>query len=104
MNLEKLHRQMWTDIAEGKVESKSEWIYKNYSSKPIPFNLCFACEEAKNRQKEEMYCNYCPITDVSEQFCCAGLYSEYETFIKKGNLKEKRRIAAIISELPWEVR
>ncbi len=105
-NYEKLHRKLWKDIADGKVESKRDWIDMYCSIQLAPNNDCFACAEAKIREKEmneegKTYCDYCPITDADELLCCAGLYSEYEYAIKEKNPKEKRKIAAMISDLPW---
>ena len=102
-NYEKLHRQMWNDIAKGKVDSKREWLEK-YCENEVPYNGCFACEEAKSREGEEgnCYCYYCPITPVKEDLCCGGLFLEYDQLREEGNLREARYFAGLIAELDWK--
>ena len=101
-NYEKLHRQMWNDIAEGKVYDKKEWLNKYCSSNmEMPYSECFACEEAKSRAGEDdsYYCGCCPITPVEENLCCGGLYSEWHN---EKNEDIKRTLAKEIAELEWK--
>lgn len=104
-NYEKLHRQMWSDIAEGKVDSKKEWLDKYYPPvMKMPYSGCFACEEARRRSGEDdcCYCGCCPITPVEEDLCCGGLFQEYNRLREEGNLREAAYYAGLIRDLPWK--
>ena len=99
------HKKMWNDIATGKVDSKREWLDKCYSQDmKIPYNGCFACEEARRKEKEEddSYCVCCPITPLKEDLCCGGLFQEYERLREEGSLREAAYYAGLIRDLPWE--
>ena len=100
-----LFKKMWNDIATGKVDSKREWLDKYYpQNMKMPCNGCFACEEARRREKEEddSYCVCCPITPRDEDLCCGGLYNEYERLRDEGDLREARYYAGLIRDLPWD--
>lgn len=104
-NYEKLHRQMWSDIAEGKVDSKKEWLDKYYPPvMKMPYSACFACEEARRRSGEDdcCYCGCCPITPIEEDLCCGGLFQEYNRLREEGNLREAAYYAGLIRDLPWK--
>lgn len=99
------HKKMWNDITTGKADSKREWLDKYYpQNMKIPYNGCFACEEAKRKEKEEdiSYCACCPITPLKEDLCCGGLFQEYERLREDGNLREARYFAGLIRDLPWD--
>lgn len=102
---ETLHRKMWDDIAEGRVDSKGEWFDKCYSQNmEIPYSGCFACKKAKSRAGEDdnCYCYYCPITPVEEDLCCGSLFREYNRLREEGNLREAAYYAGLIRDLPWD--
>ncbi len=112
MTYAEAHKKMFTDIADGKYNNKREWLEDHGDF--IPYNECFACDEAKRRKEEdelwerengnedELFldvCEYCPL-EVSGTLngCLDGLYNQYldaegfkrfEAAYKIANLKWK---------------
>ena len=102
LTMEKAHRRMWNDFADGKVKSKSEWFNEwktKFKSTERPENLCFACEEAKHRSINDDYCLNCPIGEyTNESGCLDGLYDKW--YFATGF--EKFKFAHDIANLEWK--
>ena len=100
------HKKMFMDIADGKYTSKREWIVEHGSF--MPFNQCFACDEARSRAEEDdlntdvikSYCDYCPLGGggVAGNNCLNGLYKQYS----ESEGFKKFEAAYKIANLDWE--
>lgn len=103
MTLEKAHRKMWNDLADGKVKNKREWLkLYNTSNEKSPKHYCFACEASLN-DKGIKSCNRCPlIVDgkrTTEGYSC--LYGLFDRWVNATGF-EKFRLAHEIANLPWD--
>lgn len=103
MTLEKAHRKMWNDLADGKVKDKREWLnLYNTSNEKNPKHYCFACEASLN-DKDIKSCNRCPlIVDgkrTTEGYPC--LYGLFDRWVDATGF-EKFRLAHEIASLPWD--
>lgn len=103
MTMEEAHRKMWNDLADGKVESKGEWLnLHNTNMEKIPIYYCFACEASldNNRHRD---CNRCPLIingkrTVDGDPCLYGLFDEW----CDATDFEKFELAHEIANLPWD--
>jgi hypothetical protein len=61
---------------------------------------CFACVEDDDRctSDDDCGCEYCPITDDGNT-CADGFFSEW---CRAKTKDERKRLAAIIRDLPWK--
>lgn len=109
----KYHKQMWGWLAETGKRNKGDW--PEFKEINPPANTCFACAYADKVLNEKSCdwnvsrCQYCPIDWGSnpKQTCfCEGIGSPYLTWwinsIKGGSPQERKRLAAIIRDLPWK--
>lgn len=120
MTLEKAHRKMWNDLADGKVKNKREWVnLYNTNNESDPDRYCFACEEARRikikvDKDSEIYdkdghklmtfyfsnniCGYCPLGGGgNSKQCLDGLYDKFS----RAEGFEKFKLAHEIANLPW---
>ena len=97
---EKLHKELWDWLAKtGK--RKADW--PGWNNIGLALNRCFACEYCKND------CFRCPINwseDEDRDWSDMNAYCEqnsspYFEWIATSVTEERKRLAAIIRDLPW---
>lgn len=97
--LKRLHYELWDYLAKNPNKSKLCGFEKHDEYKYV-LNMCFACLFAsKITDDNEIFCNYCPITDMSVEHCTNGLYDKYDytrDFTKRTYYAEK------IRDLEWK--
>jgi hypothetical protein len=89
---EKGHRELWDWLAETCCTCKSRWPgWKKYDREAI--HSFFACETADED------CNRCPI-EWPGKFCAVGA-GPYCLWERATDPAERKRLAAVIRDLPW---
>ena len=105
MDLESLHRKLWTWIAESGNCHKDEWPFLvTLTAKEQEYiwnmNICFACIAAGSE------CDSCPITwtftEKSSVHPCECKGSIYHNWRMTSNVVDRKRLAATISKLSWK--
>lgn len=97
---EELHRALWRWLAETGEEYKSKW--PGWKSQDFVWHKCFACESC------QCECENCPILwgeppkPESEYQCERNPDSPYYKWDMEEDPEERKRLAAIIAELPWK--
>jgi hypothetical protein len=103
MTYEEAHRKLWNALADGEVQTKSEWFEKNNKNNELnPYEKCFACETALKRAKETIgksKCVFCPLCESTPSTCLNGLYNEWMGAAKGF---ERFKLAHEIANLPWK--
>jgi hypothetical protein len=103
MTYEEAHRALWNALADGEVQTKSEWFKKNNKNNELnPYAKCFACETALKRAKETIgksKCVFCPLCEKTQLTCLNGLYAKWMGAAKGF---EKFKLAHEIANLPWK--
>lgn len=103
MTYEEAHRALWNALADGEVQTKSEWFEKNNKNNELnPYEKCFACDTALKRAKETMgksKCAFCPLCESTPLTCLNGLYNEWMGAAKGF---KKFKLAHEIANLPWK--
>ena len=103
MTYEEAHRALWNALADGEVQTKSEWFEKNNKNNELnPYEKCFACEMALKRAKEtsgRSKCVFCPLCESTPSTCLNGLYNEWMGAAKGF---ERFKLAHEIANLPWK--
>ena len=98
------HRKMWRWIAEETLKKeikviKSDYLSLIYDNQHIYediTNECFCCEYVSQFIYD--VCDRCPITWPGG--CCIGENGLYEKFTYANSLKQRAKLAHMISELP----
>jgi len=99
------HIKLWNELARTGNRSKTKAFDTLFPEldKRIFDLQCFACVEDDQKyargNPEEAACVYCPITDADGMTCCNGFFDEWRLAKTK---KERKRLAAIIRDLPWK--
>jgi hypothetical protein len=97
------HYKLWDELARTGGRSKRKIFDALFPELDTPtFDLqCFACVEDDkkwaNKGCKAEACFYCPITNA-DNTCCNGFFDEWRLAKTK---KERKRLAAIIRDLPW---
>lgn len=93
------HYKLWDELARTGEKDKASVFDKLF---PDPTNFawvysCYACEESGG------VCQNCPIEWVSDkQGECCRKGSIYEKWMHSESSDERKRLAAIIRDLPWK--
>lgn len=95
----KRHRELWGWLAENPMKDKLDWPgWERYDA---ALNDCFLCEYTSNKFSK---CEHCPVWFKENGFdrgtvpyCLGGLFYRWEVAT---NLEERKRLAALIRDLP----
>jgi hypothetical protein len=110
MNNHEGHIKLWDELARtgGDLDDKFDLFDELFPDvdDSLVCNACFACIETAKRTTEHnpeadcMDCIFCPI-DWGDKYCDSDK-SPYSEWDYSDNPKERKRLAAIIRDLPWK--
>lgn len=100
------HIMLWDDLARTGSDDKHgayDRLFPNNGTTEADTAACFACQEASDRQKKgkrtRSCIKMCPIQWKGKG--CLGFGAEYELWTLCNDPDERKRLAAIIRDLPW---
>ena len=104
------HIKLWDELARTGGDEKDEAFDTVFNDEiPVPFCFCFACEASLDIATHDRNCDLCPISwrgrggpRYSDSTPCTRLGSPFDAWCSAGTKKERKRLAAIIRDLPWK--
>jgi len=101
------HIMLWDELAKTGENDKAEAFYRIFDEEEVPICFCFACEACLDGA--DRHCENCPISwGVSDETIylnvipCTRPGSPYHAWNEAKTKKERKRLAAIIRDLPWK--
>jgi len=102
------HIKLWNELAKTGSDEKGEAFEAVFGDEiTIPFCHCFACEATLDYTTHDRNCDLCPIfwrgsRGYPESVPCTRPGSPFDTWCCAKTKKERKRLAAIIRDLPWK--
>lgn len=101
------HIKLWDELARTGSRDKEdtfERLFPEIGFCEASDTCCFACQELYDRYGEERDCKDCPIvwgnsSDMKSNKIC--IREEYGKWIFTDDPDDRKRLAAIIRDLPW---
>jgi hypothetical protein len=90
------HYKLWDELARtGGGNKLTAYRHIFGVNTLVPVDYCFACQECNDRG-DERHCTECPLSP--DDPCLDGLFDEW---CDADTPEERKRLAAIIRDLPW---
>ena len=96
------HVKLWDELARTGSDDKETAFDTFFPDAPDVARAyaCFACQESSDRDSISDCIKGCPIQWASPNGCCRD-GSEYKQWDEAVTPDERKRLAAIIRDLPW---
>ena len=100
---EALHRELWGWLAKTGGDNKLHWHRWMHNGGDIPMSpeSCFACTFAVTEYGYRD-CKRCPLRWTDGR--CLSMHSEYVLWVNSYPSEERKRLAALIRDMPWNPR
>jgi len=96
------HYKLWNELARTGSDDKETTFDTLFPNAPYVASIyaCFACQELSDRDDDGYCADTCPIQWGNPEGCCQH-GSEYRQWAEAETPAERKRLAAIIRDLPW---